>query len=696
MRFRGTPTGTYFSNATMTKTSCHPDFEASRSHRLERLSFAQNIFAAAQRRSVDNSSVSLVEIEGLPSKNDSAPRQHLRRVSAAEVATLEQKECSSNDWSKVFVLIPAGTKISLPAGLVSNTRFDGTVVFILSELSELGTGLPCGVHGCRLIQNCILSTSNVSIYNCSNLEYTFVDEGASIMDCGSLTSSGPCPLTLLVSIGAESGGGRRFRVTPEATLSDLSEQLKNPDDIRLTESHTCRLNIIGAHCIIRHTHQVESVVLHPHTRIDGASLVARTVVLPNGIIEYSNVTNCFLQWDASVSGHSTVSDCLVMEQASVGPSSVVVHSILSPDVHVSTGEVHASLLGPNCNAHHQSLLIGVIWPLGRGNVGYGANVGSNHTGRLPDQECTVGEGVFWGLSCVIKLPVDLSMSPYSIVAAGVQLGPIRCTFPFSLFVTDSTSNKINILPGWVWKSSPYTIVRSEAKFAKRRKAKRHLLDTGWKIVRPDVIELCRKARGVLRQNAHDILAPHIGNCMLTDSAKTSGIHSYTSIIRVFALRGMLHFCRANEGMITLAKSSFVQQLSKELHESSNNETAIDTLCVAWPTFPWDVERTAGATWSYQKWLLLKEFPKDNGIGWEDWIINALDQMLQLEVTFTDRVYKCKRRDDERGARTIPGYKGSHVAAENDPVIQSAQAELKEKEEEITRMIGLLSLSKSKL
>ena len=35
------------------------------------------------------------------------------------------------------------------------------------------------------------------------------------------------------------------------------------------------------------------------------------------------------------------------------------------------------IMGPNTNSHHQSLVISILWPLGRGNVGYGSNIGSN-------------------------------------------------------------------------------------------------------------------------------------------------------------------------------------------------------------------------------------------------------------------------------------------------------------------------------
>ena len=53
------------------------------------------------------------------------------------------------------------------------------------------------------------------------------------------------------------------------------------------------------------------------------------------------------------------------------------------------------LVGPFVGFHHQALLIACFWPDGKGNIGYGANVGSNHTLKAPDQELWPGEGCFF-------------------------------------------------------------------------------------------------------------------------------------------------------------------------------------------------------------------------------------------------------------------------------------------------------------
>ena len=84
------------------------------------------------------------------------------------------------------------------------------------------------------------------------------------------------------------------------------------------------------------------------------------------------------------------------EHSSLEDNGVVVDSLIGSNSHIAKGEITACYVGPFVGMHHQSLLIGILWPLGRGNVGYGSNVGSNHTGRIPDQETSVGEGtVSW-------------------------------------------------------------------------------------------------------------------------------------------------------------------------------------------------------------------------------------------------------------------------------------------------------------
>src|SRR5947207_10027121 len=97
----------------------------------------------------------------------------------------------------------------------------------------------------------------------------------------------------------------------------------------------------------------------------------------------------------------------------------VTASIIGPNSGVGGGEVTSSLVGPFVGFHHQALLIAALWPEGKGNVAYGANAGSNHTSRAPDQEFRPGEGAFLGLGVNIKFPADFSQAPYTVLAPGI-------------------------------------------------------------------------------------------------------------------------------------------------------------------------------------------------------------------------------------------------------------------------------------
>jgi hypothetical protein len=78
------------------------------------------------------------------------------------------------------------------------------------------------------------------------------------------------------------------------------------------------------------------------------------------------------------------------------------------------------------------MLIAALWPEGKGNIAAGANVGSNHTSRAPDQEFWPGEGLYVGLGVNIKYPADFTQAPYTIIATGVSTLPQKVAFPFSL------------------------------------------------------------------------------------------------------------------------------------------------------------------------------------------------------------------------------------------------------------------------
>jgi hypothetical protein len=191
--------------------------------------------------------------------------------------------------------------------------------------------------------------------------------------------------------------------------------------------------------------------------------------------------------------------------------------------------------------------------MGRGNIGYGAKVGANHTGRVNDQECILGEGCFIGLDSTVKFPFNILGSPYSIIAANTKCQSQRLIFPFSLIYSDEeTDENVNkglsyIKPGWILAANPYLLERSQIKYGKRSKAKYH--NTNFPILRPSIMEMVKKALIFLQEiidndkysnkialtsddvNGYDML----GKCCILMVDVKMAVKSYSNLLKRYSL-----------------------------------------------------------------------------------------------------------------------------------------------------------------
>jgi Domain of unknown function (DUF4954) len=626
-------------------------------------------------------------------------RCHFDKSAYILVLASEQEEASSYVWEM--------------EKMISETRFSGWVVLDftdtttcpnekVTEVNECYSLLPPGIHSNTLISESIITMRNSRVYKNTVISRTYIGADATVVNCGQII--GPkerkfgCDLgQLVITVGAESGGGRHLVLTAEASMKDVTKQLQQPTSVSTTSSSKLPLTIFSdGGILVRDTASITNVFMSSGASIEAACSVRDSLLFPNAkITNGSIVSKVMMQWETSITDNSKLNNVMMMEESHCGPSSIVESTVMGPDSHASAGEIHASIFGPNTNAHHQSLLIGVLWPLGRGNVGYGANVGSNHTGRLPDQEATPGEGIFWGLSSVIKFPVDLTWAPYSIVAAGTKMLPSqRIGMPFSLIVENGDSNEI--IPGWVLQSSPYTLARNDKKYATRRKAKRHAYYTGWKIFRPATIEMCRNARSELKLKEEYPLdnVGGIGSNQLTERGRDIGIRAYTSCIRRYALRGLLRW--ANEAFRESTSSAdFPSIIKNEFGTPQTDDLPLEMLwnfhSVRWPSFPWDEEEALAKEWNYQRGVILEEFPISDAGDAMSWLNNLLENCVYLEQDFASRVAKSKARDDTKGSATIPGYAESHVQSENDAVVVEAQLEARQVVDGVQKLLAALAV-----
>jgi len=517
-----------------------------------------------------------------------------------------------------------------------------------------GVRVPTGVYrsslrDCHVGDDCLIRDVRLA----ANL---IVEHNAAIVDVGSITCSegatfGCGPSLVIVP----ENGGRALPVWAEVTVDAAAAVLHGVgcrEGQGLVQAQVrdyvaevaSPFGWVQEGATVVSVPTVEDCFIGPAARIDGAQGLRRSCVLsnpeePTAIGSGAEVVDSIVQWGSTVSGHAIVHSAVLLEHSHVAEHATVVHSVLGPGTSVGKGEVTASLLGPLTAAHHQSLLIAALWPQGRGNVAYGAHVGSNHSGRVNDQEIWPAEGMFFGLGCLIRFPADYSRAPYTVVAAGVTTLPQRLTLPFSLIAAprepgEGLASGLNeLMPGWVLGRNAYAVARAEGKFRARDRSRRHAFDPAilrsdlGGLVRDALVTLEAAAAGGVKKVYVDSDCPGLGKNFMTEEGRCLGVQAYTDFLRRLALRRFL------DDAVSIGPKAALSKLSPKAPEP---------------------------------------------VG--------LLSLLEAERRFVRNVAASKRQDDVRGPRIIADYGDCHVQAEADPVVVRAEEELQAVE---ARMMAFL-------
>ncbi len=423
-------------------------------------------------------------------------KQHVRKLRSIEIQELERQGniASPADWSFVFVEFKEEEAL-IPPHHIRQCHFIGPVLL----LTENRVGLvylpdtpefehPLGLYNSTLSE-CVVSLSSL-VKDCSYICRASIRSGAALVSCdtvcgthGGTTYGNGTP----IKVGPETGERSvicHVRTSIQEIISLVtglaSEEEKQMISIRArncTAYVRCNFTIVETGAVLLSCRRILDAYMGCGAIVHGADEVVNctllsTVLRPVKVGSGTRLDTVIVKEGSCISGGSTVSSSLLMEHSSVSMHAKVTHSILCPDSGVSAGECHSSLVGPFVGFHHQSLLISAIWPLGRGNVAYGCNVGSNHTTRRADQEIWPGEGMFFGLGCTMKYPSNFLESPYTIIGAGATCLPQRLMMPFSLLTEPSCANVpsnapkaatfmglCNLRPGWVLSDNIYMILR---------------------------------------------------------------------------------------------------------------------------------------------------------------------------------------------------------------------------------------------
>ncbi|ETV75321.1 hypothetical protein, variant 1 [Aphanomyces astaci] len=502
---------------------------------------------------------------------------------------------------------------------------------------------------------------------------TYVSHGAVVVGCGTITCSGTDVTNgngTVLKVGVEIGGREiaMFADMPFHLAAVVGETRGNVSELKayedLVRTYTKKVqcdgfNVIAHQAKLLRCPKIRDVFVGDAAVLED-SVVSNSTILSSpaevsSILGFSQVHSSILQWNAHVHSGSSVERSFLCDCSRVERHGVVMDSLLGPNTAIAEGECTSTFLGPFVGFHHQAMIVAAFWPRGRGNVGYGANVGSNHTLKAPDQELWPGEGVFFGLSVSIKYPSNFTNAAYSVIATGVSTLPQKLDMPFALINTPGhnipdLSPAINeIYPGWVLSHSIFTVLRNQDKFDKRNKSKRTNVDSP--IFRSDIIMMMQVAcqrlvdaekKPVNLRHGKQIIytdkqVPGLGKNYMTETSRVVAIEAYSFYTRVFALEGYWH--QLQTGAISI-------------------ETPLNHLAIVD-----GLDESAAATWAHQRAILVEHGVVQGG--------DLLRELVAAYKSIAKNAQDGKSRDDKRGQHIIPDYTLVHKKASEERIVIDA-------------------------
>ena len=591
-----------------------------------------------------------------------------RPLTEEEVALLEKAGNSCQDWSRVSV------GEGFDPRFVRGCMFLGRVKIGATGMATAlaGASAPSGVYDSVVADSVICD--GACVMRVGLLSKMIVEPGAVVANCSEVTASNIKGAGTSFGNGAQlpvaiETGGREVAIYAEITIPVAAAVAGRRDEADMLEEYadavadyvkaaTSDVGVVCEGARVLNTPVVRDAFIGPRALVDAAAWVENVTVLSNeeekaSITSGAYVKDSLVQWGCEVATMAIVVNSTMTEHSHVERHAKLTDSIIGPNTGVAEGEATACLLGPFVGFHHQALLIAAYWPEGKGNVSSGANVGSNHPSRAPDQEIWPGEGTFFGLGVHIKFPTDFSRAPYSIIATGVTALPQKVTFPFSrIDVPTAYYEGIypaynEVVPGWVLSDNIYSVRRNEEQYKKRDRSRRSRFV--FDVFRPDTVDLMLDARSRLQAaGGKDVYVekdiPGLGKNFMVEKSRARGIETYTFYARYYALMG----------------------LKRKLEAGGEPAGILD-------------RPTGEGPWEHQRGIVASELPGDD-------VKSLLGRLVEAQRRIAGDVLTSKTKDDVRGVRIIDDYASAHTAARDDAFVVRTQEETKALETEVNELL----------
>lgn len=601
----------------------------------------------------------------------------LRALTPEEIRIMEKQRNIARDWNQIRV-----TRSFTPEPILGCTFLGNAIIGDLSGAVLLdGLTHPCGLINSTFHDVQIADT--VLIKNVMTLANVTVMKGAALVNCSTIAHGEDTHFGVGKELSlAIENGGREIRIFPEITIDVARIICSRRDDKHLLAEYDDLIDdyfaraespwsVVMNDARIMNCPKVLNFFIGEAATLNNVNCVKNTVVISNRdepvtIEDGAYVADCVVQWGCHITTSAIAENSIFTEYSGASRHAQVIDSLIGSNSHVSEGEVTSSLVGSFVGFHHQALLISAFWPEGKGNVSYGANVGSNHTGKEPDQEIWPGEGTFFGLDCSIKFPTDFTQGPYSMISSGTVCLAQKMMFPFSLInrprhMWPGLSPAINeIIPAWVLHDNIFTVWRNVGKYRQRNKAKR--ITIKYDILRPSVVDKMLDARA--RLEAVDTIKeyylerdiPGLGKNYMVESVRQNAIDAYTYYARYYCLNEMKREIerRAENGEVRITRAMLFDL--EQHHEIWEHALAL------WPAL----------------------------VGEDMSLDTALYELARLKHEIAEKIYQSKQKDDQRGVQIIRDYAHSHVSADDNRFVRQSRDEATAFEESLPNLLACLA------
>ncbi len=597
-------------------------------------------------------------------------------LSTEQVAQLSYQGNRAQNWNRV--------KISPGCNLerIRNVIFEGNCLIgdLDGEPLELFSGLtiPPGIENCRLRD--VLIGDGCAIFDVALLSRVDILRRTAIQSCQVIAGGDLNPLGLDRKITfSPSIGERQLSIFPGMTSEALAWLAVRIQDREVQEAyqtlcdtyrkrHQRVTTLIASDVRIVGTRKILRSAIGPGARIESAACIEDSILLSTPQNRTFVGSRAIVQRCTTGCGVELADGCFCENShfddlSWAHGNARVTSSIFSPYSGVTSGECSTSFVGPFTSFTRQALLISTFWPEGRGNVSYGANIGTSHSGRAADQEHWAGEGIFYGLGASIRFPSNFVESPWLLIASGVTTLPQRVEMPFSLIQhptirpVDLSPAFNELVPGWSIEKNLYGLLANEEHYRKVQSAyplpnNRTPLET--RIFRPTIIPLLLDTLDRLHRagsaSSVDTLPngemyylesqiPGIGKNFVRESARQQGICSLEFAINYILALTIFQHWNANSSAFDrnqMVSCPELDALAPDVRARIPNDFTHD---VAWDA-------------ALKKAFSIAEYA--------------------VALARTER-----KSDIARGIRIIPDYTDVHGGIESDRFLQKLQADLEE-------------------